>query len=141
MPVRVLLAVLLALVPGCKSMGSVASGFGKVAAGAARAVPDIARGVARATPTVLRTAASVAEVMATSGEFEIGAPIEVAPGTTMSDPCQICPSDEDCGACAGFAGYACVESPAGALGRCESSAPPDAEPAPAGDASVGPGVQ
>src|SRR5215831_2546098 len=50
MPMRLLLAVILALAPGCKSMGSVMSGFGKVAAGAARVVPDAARGVAHATP-------------------------------------------------------------------------------------------
>ena len=143
-----LLVVVLALVPGCKSMGSVMSGFGKVATGAARLVPDavakatpaiakgvarvggaVATGVVRATPEVLRTTAAVGEALATSSEFWMAVPIEVAPPAGASDPCLICPLDAECGECAGYAGYACIESPAGALGRCESSAPPNAEPA------------
>ena len=163
MYVRLLLVVVLALVPGCKSMGSVMSGFGKVAAGAARLVPDaagavakatpviakgvaqvggaVARGVVRATPEVLRTTASVAEALATSSDFWMAVPIEVAPPAGSSDPCLICPLDAECGECVGYAGYACVESPAGALGRCESSAPPDAEPAPgAGGPAAPPGA-
>jgi hypothetical protein len=160
MHLRLLLVVALALVPGCKSMGSVMSGFGKVAAGAARIVPDaalglakatpviakgvaqvggtVARGVVRATPTVLRTTASVAEAIATSPDVWIAVPVEVAPPAGSSDPCLICPVDAECGECAGYAGYACVESPAGALGRCESSAPPDAEPAPGAAAPPAP---
>jgi hypothetical protein len=160
MHLRLLFVVVLALLPGCKSMGSVMSGFGKVAAGAARLVPDaavkatpviakgvaqvggaVARSVVRATPEVLRTTASVAEALVTSSDFWMAVPIEVAPPAGAADPCLICPLDAECGECVGYAGYACVESPAGALGRCESSAPPDAASAPgAGAPSTPPGA-
>jgi len=147
-----LVAALLALAPGCKSMGGVMSGLGKAAAGAARGVahaaPAVARGVghaggaiarvaAHSTPTVLRateavieTAAEVAWSQPTAIEIDLGPRVQPPPGARSGadDPCQTCPVD-DCGACAGYAGYACVASPAGALARCESSAPPDALPA------------
>jgi hypothetical protein len=149
---RIALVVLVALGPGCKSMGGMMSGLGKVAAGAARGVahaaPAVARGVAhasgavakgvvRSTPTVLRateavieTAAEVAWAMPTEIEVDLGPGVGPPPGARPGDdPCQTCPVD-DCGACTGYAGYACVASPAGALARCESSAPPDAPPAP-----------
>lgn len=151
LPPGLVLVALLALAPGCKSMGGVMSGLGHVAAGAARGVahaaPAVARGVAhaggaiahgvvRSTPTVLRateavveTAAEVAWSTPTEIEIDLGPAGEVPPSAppVSDDPCQTCPTD-DCGACAGFAGYACVESPARALARCESSAPPDALP-------------
>jgi hypothetical protein len=145
------LIALLALAPGCKSMGGVMSGLGHAAAGAAKGVahaaPAVARGVAhaggaiaqgvvRSTPTVLRATEAVIE---TAADVALSTPIEfdLGPGAVAlpamppgaDDPCQTCPVD-DCGACAGYAGYACVASPAGALARCESSAPPDAPPAP-----------
>jgi len=154
------LVVLLALAPGCKGMGGVMSGLGKVAAGAARGVahaaPAVARGMARTAPVVARAAAHTAPTVlrATEAVVEVAAdailsaPIELdlGPGAVAlpamppgaDDPCQTCPVD-DCGACAGYAGYACVASPAGALARCESSAPPDAPPAPAPPASAPPG--
>jgi hypothetical protein len=153
------LVALLAVAPGCKGMGGVMSGLGKAAAGAARGVahaaPAVARGVGhaggaiaygvvRSTPTVLRateavieTAADVAWAMTPDVVIDVGARIEAPlPGGT-DDPCQTCPVD-DCGACTGYAGYACVASPAGALARCESSAPPDAPPAPEPPASMPP---
>jgi hypothetical protein len=147
----VALVALLALAPGCKSMGGVMSGLGKVAAGAAhgvaRVAPAVARGMAKTAPVVARAAARTAPsvLRATEAVVEVAAdailstPIELdlGPGIVAlpavppgaDDPCQTCPVD-DCGACAGYAGYACVASPAGALARCESSAPPDAAPAP-----------
>ena len=147
------LVVLVALGSGCKSMGGMMSGLGKVAAGAARGVGHaapavargaahaggaIARGVVRSTPTVLRateavieTAAEVAWAMPTEIEVDLGGQAVAIPAARPDDdPCQTCPVD-DCGACTGYAGYACVTSPAGALAHCESSAPPDAPPAPA----------
>jgi hypothetical protein len=155
----VALVALVALAPGCKSMGGVMSGLGKAAAGAARgaahAAPAVARGVAhaggaiakgvvRSTPTVLRateavieTAADVAWAMTPDVVIDVGARVEAPLPAGPDDPCQACPVD-DCGACTGYAGYACVASPAGALAHCESSAPPDAPPAPEPPASMPP---
>lgn len=134
---------LLALAPGCKSLGGAMSGLGRglghVASGAARGVAHaggaVAQGVARTTPAVLQASEAVVE---TAIEVALTTPpeivIEAAPPPPLSlqsaDPCQTCPFDNDCGACAGYAGYACLASPAGAPARCESSAPPDAPPAP-----------
>jgi len=158
LPLVALLA-LAVLAPGCKSMGGVMSGLGKAAAGAARGVahaaPAVARGVAhasgaiakgvvRSTPTVLRateavieTAADVAWAMTPDVVIDVGASVEAPLPAGPDDPCQACPVD-DCGACTGYAGYACVTSPAGALAHCESSAPPDAPPAPEPPASMPP---
>ena len=154
------LAAVLAFAPGCKGMGGVMSGLGHAAAGVAHGVahaaPAVARGMARTAPVVARAAAHTAPTVlrATEAVVEVAAdailsaPIELdlGPGAVAlpamppgaDDPCQTCPVD-DCGACAGYAGYACVASPAGALARCESSAPPDAPPAPAPPASAPPG--
>jgi hypothetical protein len=153
---RVALVAALALVPGCKSMGGVMSGLGKATAGAARGVahaaPAIARGTAHAggaiasgvahvTPSVLRATEAVIE---TAAEVVLSTPIEIELGPAIAppsppvgddDPCQACSLD-DCGVCVGYAGYACVAAPAGALAHCESSAPPDAPPAPATPASA-----
>jgi hypothetical protein len=152
---RIALVALLAVAPGCKSMGGVMSGLGKATAvaarGAAHAAPAIARatahaggaiasGVARSAPSVLRATEAVVETAAEIAweslppaiDFEIG-PEGVAPPSARpydDDPCQACSLD-DCGVCVGYAGYACVASPAGAIAHCESSAPPDAPPAPA----------
>jgi hypothetical protein len=140
---------LLGLAPGCKGMGGVLSGLGKVAAGAAKASaavaapiakgvakagPAIARGVAHTAPTVLRASEAALETAAVVlpppvPEFDLDLPIQTLPPREI-DPCQTCPIDVECGVCAGFAGYASVVSPAGALARCESSAPPDAPQAP-----------
>ena len=161
------LVALLLIAPGCKGMGGVMSGLGKVAAGAAHgvahAVPAVARGMAKAAPavtrgvahaggavargvahtapTVLRATEAVVETAAdaawTLPDVEVGGPVAIEetvgpPGS--EDPCQACPLEVECGVCAGYAGYACLPSPAGALARCESSAPPDAPPAPPPDA-------
>jgi hypothetical protein len=148
----VLAVVVVALLPGCKGMGGFASGLGKVAAGAAtglakaapvvakgvaKAAPVIAKGVARAAPVVvhgvahaapraLRVAGAIAEASVTSPSFTVVVP--ATPTSLPPDPCYACPLD-DCEACAGYAGYACLVSPPGAPARCESSAPPDAAPA------------
>jgi hypothetical protein len=157
-----LLALLLALAPGCKGMGGVAAGLGKVAAGAAKGVahvapalirgvakagpalakgvakagPALARGVghvgsavARSAPTLLRVHVAIAEATLRP-QIYVGVPVEASIAPSYPDPCVVCPFEDDCGACVGYAGYACVASPAGAPGRCESSAPPDAPPAP-----------
>jgi hypothetical protein len=155
------LALLLALAPGCKSMGGIASGLGKVAGGVARGVskagPVIARGVAKAGPTISRGASAVARGVVRTAP----AALQVAQATAQAaiestmvpeftwdistdaqagvhdsdvvDPCDVCPLDADCGACVGYAGYACVAAPVGVLARCTSSAPPDAPPAAAPD--------
>lgn len=155
-PVLALVAVL-GLVPGCKSMGGVMSGLGKAAAGAASGVAHaapavargvaqaggaVARGVARTAPTVLRATEAVVETAADvawsmpDDAIVVGAEVAVPASADPGDPCQACPLDDDCGACAGHAGYACAASPAGAFARCESSAPPDAPPAPAPPATA-----
>jgi hypothetical protein len=147
----VLLAVLLAFAPGCRGMGGVAAGLGKVAAGAAtgiakagatmaigvaKAAPVLAKGVAHAAPHVLRATEVVVQAALTSPDVEIAIPVGPPPAPMPTDPCGLCPTVDDCGACAGFSGYACVASPAGAPARCESSAPffapqaPDPEPDP-----------
>lgn len=149
------LLTLVALAPGCKSMGGVMSGLGKgvahaapaVARGAAHAGGAIASGVAHATPSVLRATEAVVEtaadvILSTPIEIEIGPGVQAPPssGVADDDPCQACSLD-DCGVCVGYAGYACVAAPAGALAHCESSAPPDAPPAlapPAPDPSIPP---
>jgi len=140
-----LLLLVLALAPGCKGMGGIASGLGKVAAGAAsgvakagvamatgvaKAAPVIAKGVAHAAPHVLRVTEAVAQAALTSPDVEIVIPVGAPPAPIPADPCAVCPTTDDCGACTGFSGYACVASPAGALAQCESSAPFDAPPAP-----------
>src|SRR5262249_32608285 len=133
----VLVLLVLASVPGCKSMGAIGSGFGKIAAGAAsgiaHAAPVVAKGVAKVAPAIARTAASGARGRAHAGPHRLRAAEAVAEATlrgpdiivieaepppppALADPCQACPVD-DCGTCAGFAGYACVASPAGALAR------------------------
>lgn len=148
---------LLAFAPGCKSMGGVMSGLGHAAAGVAHGVahaaPAVAHGMARAAPVVAHVAARTAPdvlrateaVVEVAAEAMLSTPIEldlgpravalpaVPPGA--DDPCQACSLD-DCGVCIGYAGYACVASPAGALAHCESSAPPDAPPASAPPASA-----
>jgi len=113
------------------------SGVGKVAGGMAQAGPAIAKGVAqvggalaRTAPSVVAASESVLEAaLSVPPEFEFGAvaPVRVS---VNGDPCGACPLDAECGECVGYAGYACLASPAGALARCESSAPPDAAPAP-----------
>jgi hypothetical protein len=137
------LVVILSVLPACKSMGGMMSGLGKVAAGAAHVGGAVAKGVAHAggavasgvvhaTPSMLRATEAIAEaaIMMTPDVVVIAPAEAAAPAAvTSSDPCIACPLDADCGMCVGYAGYACVTSPAGALGRCESSAPPDAEPA------------
>jgi hypothetical protein len=155
------LAVVIALAPGCKGMGGFASGLGKVAAGAARGVahaaPAVARGVAKAGPALTRGVAraggavargmvrgvpaalqigeGVAEIAVSLPDIEYRGAIDGSVGAleppSAADPCELCPVDVDCGACAGFAGYACLAAPAAAPSRCASSAPPDAPPAPA----------
>jgi hypothetical protein len=157
---RVALVALLALAPGCRSMGGVMAGLGKatavaargvahaapaVARGAAHAGGAIASGVAHAAPSVLRateavveTAAEVAWSMPTEIEFDLGPGGVAPPSAGDDDPCRACSLD-DCGVCVGYAGYACVAAPAGALAHCESSAPPDAAPAPLGPPAAPPG--
>lgn len=148
------LVALLAWGTGCKGMGGVLSGLGKaagglasgVAKGVAHAGPALAKGVGtvggavasgvvHAAPTVLRATEAVIETaaeVALSPDVEIVIPVEASPQQpAMIDPCEVCPVDVDCDACVGFAGYACLPSPAGASARCESSAPPDAPLAPA----------
>jgi hypothetical protein len=149
-PLPLIAVAVLALAPGCKGMGGVMSGLGHAAAGVAHGVahaaPAVARGMAKAAPAVAHVAARTAPdvlrateaVVEVAAEAVLATPIEidlgpgavavpaVAPGA--DDPCQACSLD-DCGVCVGYAGYACVASPAGALARCESSAPPDAPPA------------
>jgi hypothetical protein len=147
----VALVALVGLAPGCKGMGGVMSGLGHAAAGVAhgvaRAAPAVAHGMAKAAPVVAHVAARTAPdvlrateaVVEVAAEAVLSTPIELdlGPGAVAlpaappgaDDPCHTCPVD-DCGACAGYAGYACVASPAGALAHCESSAPPDAPPAP-----------
>ena len=153
------LIVLLAVAPGCKSMGGVMSGLGHAAAGVAHGVahaaPAVAHGMAKAAPAVAHVAARTAPdvlrateaVVEVAAEAVLSTPIELdlGPGAVAvpaappgaDDPCQACSLD-DCGVCVGYAGYACVASPAGALAHCESSAPPDAPPAPAPPASTPP---
>jgi hypothetical protein len=141
---RIALIALLTVAPGCKSMGGVMSGLGKATAvaahGAAHAGGAIASGAARAAPSVLRATEAVVETaveiawesLPPAIDIEIG-PEGVPPPSSRpgdDDPCQACSLD-DCGVCVGYAGYACVASPAGAIAHCESSAPPDAPPAPA----------
>lgn len=139
----VALVALLAVAPGCKGMGGVMSGLGKATAvaarGAAHAGGAIARGVVHAAPSVLRateavvqTAAVVAWSMPPEIEINVGSGDGAPPSSLAGDddPCRACALD-DCGVCVGYAGYACVTSPAGAIAHCESSAPPDAPPAPA----------
>jgi len=143
------LAVILAFAPGCKGMGGFANGLGKVAAGAARGVskvgPAIARGVAKAAPVmargavhvVARTAPTALRVTEAVAEAALSMPDVYAVGPAElpapMDPCNACPArdDDDCGACAGYGGYACMPAPPGAYARCESSAPPDVAPLPA----------
>jgi hypothetical protein len=152
------LALLLALVPGCKGMGGIASGLGKVAGGVAKGVakagPAIAHGAAKAAPTISRGASAVARGVVRTAPAALQVAQAAAQATIEStmvpeftwdistdaqagvhdsdvvDPCDVCPLDVECGACVGYAGYACVAAPAGLLARCASSAPPDAPPAP-----------
>lgn len=141
----VVIVALAGLAPGCKGMGGIASGLGKAAAsaagGIAHAAPAITRGVAQVGNAVARTVArtapaalQVGEVMlqtAIAQQLEFEIPVDTSShAPVLTDPCQVCPLDSDCEACVGYAGYACLASPAGALARCESSAPPDAPPAP-----------
>ncbi|HMG51887.1 MAG TPA: hypothetical protein VK601_00370 [Kofleriaceae bacterium] len=118
LPLALLFA--LALAPGCKSMGGVMSGVGKVAGGMAQAGPAIAKGVAqvggalaRTAPSVVAASESVLEAaLSVPPEFEFGAvaPVRVS---VNGDPCGACPLDAECGECVGYAGYACLASPAG----------------------------
>ena len=48
----------------------------------------------------------------------------------LFDPCVECPLEDPCGMCVGYADYACRETIKGVLARCESTAPPNARPAP-----------
>src|SRR6185295_7782222 len=99
----------------------------------------VARTAARTAPSVVTAVQATAQAAATVPEFEWEIPTQPVMIRPSNDPCEICPLDVECGVCAGYAGYACVTSPAGALARCESSAPPDAEPAPpqpAGDTAI-----
>jgi hypothetical protein len=156
------LIALVAVAPGCKGMGGVLSGLGKAAGGLASGVAKgvahvgpalakgvgtvggaVARGVAHTAPSVLRATEAVVETaaeIALSPDVEIAITVDASPQhPVMLDPCEVCPVDVDCDACTGFAGYACLPSPAGASARCESSAPPDAPLAPAfGPSSPGP---
>jgi hypothetical protein len=156
------LVALVALGPGCKGMGGVLSGLGNAAGGLASGVAKgvahvgpalarsvgtvggaVARGVVHTAPSVLRATEAVVETaaeVALSPDVEIVIRADASPEhPVMLDPCEACPVDVDCDACAGFAGYACLPSPAGANARCESSAPPDAPLAPASD-PPGPGA-
>lgn len=124
-------------------VGKVASGVGRVAghaaAGVAKVGPAIAHGAAKAAPAVgnglIHTSAAALDIGETVAEAMLLTPMNVdlveriEPVTpVVVDPCIDCPLDDACETCAGFADQACAVSPAGALARCESTAPPPLDP-------------
>ncbi len=142
------LAMIAALVPGCKGMGALAYGLAKTGGAVARAAPIVLRGVGRSLPVALRVTEAVAEISLASPHvtYEVETLPPPYPSSTFygpstfygaepsseppapPDPCGACPRTVDCGACTGFAGYACMTTLPTDPARCESSAPPDAEP-------------
>jgi hypothetical protein len=127
------LALLLALIPGCKSMGGVASGLGHVASAASKVAAPVARASVAVTRATLPIAANIASGMANAsvGGTSFGPdPAPSEPVVSMGgplidnhDPCNACPDNLACGACLGNADQVCQWSPAGAYTRCESSVP------------------
>lgn len=147
---RLVIVLLCALAPGCKSMGGfgnalgglghaaghLASGLGHVAghaaAGLARAAPAVARGMSHAGPglgralgnSVVRASESVAEAII-EGDFEYEVNQDVS---APRDPCASCPIDVNCEDCSGYGGYACELAPPGKDSTCMSTAPSSVVP-------------
>jgi len=80
---------------------------------------------------VFHTLPTIAEALvAGAGTYDVDPPRdEPDPSVPIVDPCQACPLEDPCGTCAGYADYACRDTIAGVLSRCESTAPPTARPA------------
>jgi hypothetical protein len=95
-----------------------------------RTVDDIVAAVIETMPDVLESA--IATDLETDAVVDGDADNPVYspdPTSPIVDPCLSCPFEESCGTCEGYAGYACRDAAAGALARCESTAPPNAPPA------------
>jgi hypothetical protein len=130
----VILALIVALIPGCKAMGTfghVASGVGHVASGVGHVAGATASGVAKVAPVldavahVLPIALDVASLaMSTEHEddYAPGIPDVIEPPTEPADPCARCADDVACGTCAGYDGVACELTPPGPWPRCASPA-------------------
>jgi hypothetical protein len=109
-----------------KGVGSVAKGAGTVGKGMGTAV----RGVAQAGSLAVRVGEPVAEALldaAVPDVVFVEQPVMTPP---IYDPCLECALDATCDQCTGYGGYACEVAPAGARGRCESTAPADVDPLP-----------
>ena len=80
---------------------------------------------------VLDALPTIAEALvAGAGTYDVDPPRdEPDPSVPIVDPCQACPLEDPCGTCAGYGEYACRDTVAGVLSRCESTAPPTARPA------------
>ena len=91
----------------------------------ARSGSDAVGSVFRAVGYVLPTLAEA--LLVGGGDYDVDVALndEPDPAQPISDPCLSCPLEDACGTCVGYGDYACRETVAGVLSRCESTAPPN----------------